>query len=106
MYHTFAPTMPTAMATSVTTHHGPSARWAPEITTNWSASATAMPSVTIAPQMPGMIPGTRAKGGRQVFICSSDSTDGAHLRQIRVTGDCEPAEISVTFAWTFAPRAG
>src|SRR2546422_3642411 len=77
MNHTFAPTMPTTMATSDTVHHGPTARWSTAITRPCSASATAMPSVTIAPQMPGRIPGARAKGVRQVLTGSTDPADGA-----------------------------
>src|SRR5712692_822550 len=91
MYHTFAPMMPNAMATSVTAHQGPSARWSREITRAWSASATSMPSVTIAPQMPGRIPGTWAKGIRQVLTGSTDPAGGAHLRHNRTTGRSEPA---------------
>src|SRR5437773_5402888 len=105
MNHTFAPTMPTAMATSVTAHHGPTARWSPAITRDWSASATAMPSVTIAPQMPGKIPGTRAKGVGHVLTCSADSADGAHLRQNRAAGCGGPAS-GAAGVWERGPRAG
>src|SRR6266487_7027768 len=90
MNHPFAPAMPTAMATSDTVHTGPTARWSPEITRNWSANATEMPSVTIAPQMPGKIPGTRAKGVGHVLTCSADFADGAHLRQNRAAGCSGP----------------
>src|SRR5439155_15512347 len=99
MYHTFAPTMPTVMATSVTTHQEPSARWSREITRAWSASAIAMPSVTIAPQMPGRVPGTWAKGVRQVLTGSTDPTDGAHLRHNRAAGRSEPA-AGATFSFS------
>src|SRR5437660_6556759 len=105
MNHTFAPTMPTTIATSDTVHTGPSARWSAEITRPWSASATIMPSVTIAPQMPGRIPGTRAKGARQVLIGSADPTDGAHLRQSRAAGPPRPA-TGVTLPDSRDPRAG
>src|SRR6266516_1156730 len=105
MNHTFAPMMPTTMATSDTTHHGPIARWAPEISRNWSASATAMPSVTIAAHMPGILPGTRAKGVRQVFTGSVDSTDGAHLRHNRAAGR-SGAAAGVAFPCFLGPRAG
>src|SRR5712691_501649 len=105
MNHTFAPTMPTAMATSETIHQGPTARWSAEITRAWSASATAMPSVTIAPQMPGKIPGTRAKGVGQVLTGSADPTDGAHLRQNRAAGPPRPA-TGVTLPGSLDSRAG
>src|SRR5712691_13448706 len=105
MNHTFAPTMPIAMATSVTAHQGPSARWSAEITIAWSASATAMPSVTIAPQMPGKIPGTRAKGVGQVLTGSTDPTDGAHLRQNRAAGHSGPV-AGAAFRRSLGPRAG
>src|SRR5579885_1257079 len=91
MYHTFAPTMPTAMATSVIVHQEPRARWLWEITRAWSASATIMPSVTIAAQMPGRIPGTRTRGGRQVLSGSVVPTEGTHLRHNRATGPDEAA---------------
>src|SRR6266702_650247 len=104
-YHTFAPTIPTAMATSVTAHQGLSARWLAEITRAWSASATAMPSVTIAPQMPGRSPGTWAKGVRHVLTGSSDEAFGAHLRHNRATGRLLPAS-EVAFPCSRGPRAG
>src|SRR6266568_1942112 len=105
MNHTFAPTMPTTMATSDTAHHGPTARWSPAITMDWSASAIAMPSVTIAPQMPGRIPGTRARGVRQVLTGSADPADGAHLRQNRAAGRSGPA-VGVTLNCSLGPQAG
>ncbi len=105
MNHPFAPVMPTTMATSVTVHQGPSARWSPAITRAWSASATAMPSVTIAPQMPGKIPGTRAKGVGQVLTCAANSADGAHLRQNRAVGRSGPA-AGVAFPCSLGPCAG
>src|SRR5216683_6529616 len=105
MYHTFAPAMPTAMATSVTAHQGPSARWSREITRAWSASATIMPSVTIAPQMPGRIPGLRARGVRQVLMGPADPEDGAHLRHNHVAGPLRPA-AGVAFPCSRDPRAG
>src|SRR5260370_611912 len=97
MYHNFAPTMPTVMPTSVTAHQGPSARWSREITRAWSASATAMPSATIAPQMPGKIPGTRAKGVGHVLRCSADSAGGAPLRQNRAAGPLRPTACECFF---------
>src|SRR6266571_5407622 len=105
MYHTFAPMMPTAMATSVTAHQGPSARWSWETTRAWSASATIMPSVTIAPQMPGRIPGLRAKGVRQVLIGPADPEDGTHLRHNRAAGPLRPA-AGVVFSCSRDPRTG
>ncbi|MFL5586646.1 MAG: hypothetical protein ACJ8DI_03180 [Ktedonobacteraceae bacterium] len=105
MNHTFEPTMPTTIATSDTVHTGPTARWSAEITRPWSASATIMPSVTIAPQMPGRIPGTRAKGVRQVLTGSADPTDGAQLRQNRAAGPLRPA-TRVTWPGSLDPRAG
>src|SRR6266487_3942414 len=105
MNHTFAPTMPTTMATSETVHTGPTARWSPAITRDWIASATAMPRVTITPQMPGRIPGTRAKGVRQVLTGSADPADGAHLRQNRAAGPGGPA-VRVSLACSLGPRAG
>ncbi len=105
MNHTFAPTMPTAMATSETVHQGPTARWSLEITRAWSASATAMPSVTIAPQMPGILPGIRAKGARQVLTGSTDPADGAHVRQNRAAGRSGPA-AGVAFPCSRGPRVG
>src|SRR5229473_5368398 len=105
MNHTFAPTMPTMIEASDIAHHVPTARWSPEITRDWTVSATAMPSVTIAPQMPGKIPGTRAKGGRQVLTCSADSADGAHLCQNRAVGPSGPAAW-VAFSCSLVPRAG
>src|SRR5438128_2158475 len=105
MNHTFAPTMPTTMATSETTHQGPTARWSTAITRDWSTSATAMPNVTIAPQMPGRIPGTRAKGVRQVLTGSTDPADGAHLCQNRAVGPGGPA-ARVAFPCSLDPRAG
>ncbi len=105
MNHPFAPAMPTTMATSVTVHQGPSARWSPAITRAWSANATAMPSVTIAPQMPGKIPGTRAKGVGQVLTCAADSADGAHVRQNRAAGPSGPA-AGVAFPGSLGSRAG
>src|SRR6266516_79830 len=104
MNNTFAPTMPTTMATSETVHTGPTARWSPAITRDWIASATAMPRVTITPQMPGRIPGTRAKGVRQVLTGSADPTDGAHLRQNRAAGPPRPA-TGVTLPDSLDPRA-
>src|SRR5258707_11091587 len=105
MNHTFAPMMPTAMAISVTAHQGPSARWSAESTRACSTNATAMPSVTIAPQMPGRIPGTRASGVRQVLTGSADPTDGAQLRHNRATGGGEPA-AGVAFSCSLGPHAG
>src|SRR5438477_1808824 len=105
MNHTFAPTIPTTMATSETSHHGPTARWASAITRDWSANATAMPRVTIAPQMPGRIPGTWAKGVRQVLTGSTDPADGAHLRHNRAAGRSEPAAW-IVFSCSRDPRAG
>src|SRR5216683_2717391 len=104
MYHTFAPAMPTAMATSVTAHQGPRARWSAEITRAWSASATIMPSVTIAPQMPERIPGTWAKGVRQVLTGSTDPAGGAHLRHNRATRPLLPAAW-IVFSCSLGPRA-
>src|SRR6266700_2026598 len=105
MNHTFAPTIPTTMATSETTHQGPTTRWASAITRDWSANATAMPRVTITPQMPGKIPGTWAKGVRQVLTGSADPTDGAQLRQSRAAGPPRPA-TGVTLPDSLDPRAG
>src|SRR2546428_10683399 len=105
MNHTFAPTMPTAMATIVTAHQGPSARWLAAITRAWSASATSMPSVTIAPQMPGRMPGLRAKGIRHVLTGSSDRAGGAHLRHKRATGP-GGADAGIAFPYSRGPRAG
>src|SRR5437763_12806757 len=105
MNHTFAPTIPTTMATSETSHHGPTARWASAITRDWSANATAMPRVTIAPQMPGKIPGTWAKGVRQVLTGSTDPADGAHLRQNRAIGPDGPA-ARVALPCSLGPRTG
>src|SRR2546430_12893274 len=105
MNHTFAPTMPTTMAPSDTVNQGPTARWSKEITMNWSASATAMPNVTIAPQMPGKIPGTRAKGVGHVLTSSADSADGAHLRQNRTAGCSGPA-LGIVGAWESGLRKG
>src|SRR2546428_12330052 len=105
MNHTFALRMPTAMATSVTAHHGPSARWSPAITRNWSASATAMPSVAIAPQIPGKIPGTWAKGVRQVLTGSTDPADGAHRRHNRAAGRSGPV-AGVALPCSLGPRVG
>src|SRR6266849_3208843 len=105
MNHTFAPTMPTTIATSDTAHHGPTARWSPAITRDWSTSAIAMPSVTIVPQMPGRIPGTRARGVRQVLTGSADPADGAHLRQNRAVGRSGPAARGV-FPCSLGPHAG
>src|SRR6266568_7586637 len=99
IYHTFAPTMPTTIPTSVTIHQGPRARWSAEITRAWSASATIMPSVTITPQMPGRIPGTWARGVRQVLTGSTDEAFGAHLRHNRTTGCSEPA-AGATFSFS------
>src|SRR5260370_17667116 len=104
MYHTFAPAMPTAMATSVTAHQGPSARWSREITRAWSASATAMPSATIAPQMPGRMPGLRARGVRQVLMGPADPEDGTHLRHNQAAGPLRPA-AGVVFPCSRDPRA-
>src|SRR6266853_1971610 len=105
MNHTFAPAMPTAMETSVTAHHGPTARWSAEITSAWSASATTMPSVTIAPQMPGRIPGTRTNGVGHVLTSSADPADGAHLLQNRAAGPLRPA-AGVADPCSRGPRVG
>src|SRR5438876_9674852 len=105
MNHIFAPTMPTTMATGDTDNHGPTTRWSPEITRNCSASATAMPSATITPQMPGKLPGTRAKGVGHVLSSSADSADGAHLRQNRTAGCSGPA-LGIVGAWECGLRIG
>src|SRR6202011_563086 len=97
--------MPTTIAASDTIHNGANARWSAEITRDWSASATTMPSVTIAAQMPGRIPGTRAKGVRQVLTGSADPTDGAQLRQNRAAGPPRPA-TGVMLPGSLDPRAG
>src|ERR1700687_3855422 len=105
MNHTFALTMPTTIATSDTVHHGPTARWSEEITSAWSASATPIPSVTIAPQMPGRIPGTRTNGVGHVLTSSADPADGAHLLQNRAAGPLRPA-AGVAFPCSRRPRGG
>src|SRR5258708_35986508 len=105
MTHAFAQTMPTTMAISDTVHTGPTARWSLEITRDWSASATTIPSVTIAPQIPGKIPGTRANGVGQVLTDSTDPTDGAHLPHNRAAGRSGPA-AGVAFPCSLGPCAG
>src|SRR5437660_12701173 len=104
MNHTFAPTIPTTMATSETTHQGPTASWASAITRDWSANATAMPRVTITPQMPGKIPGTWAKGVRQVLTGSTDPADGTNLPKTQRFGPADLPDV-VSFC-CFDPRLG
>src|SRR5260370_18664108 len=64
-----------------------------------------MPSATIAPQMPGRIPGTWAKGVRQVLTGSTEPAGGAHLRHNRAARPLLPAAW-IVFTCSLGPPAG